>query len=46
MLKTFAAALAALALVMSSLWLWAAAPCELWSWSKTADMPARCLLER
>ncbi|WP_280676779.1 hypothetical protein [Kitasatospora sp. MAA19] len=46
MLKAFAATVAVLALLMSSLWVWAEAPCSLWSWSRVGDMPTRCLLER
>ncbi|MFI7315494.1 hypothetical protein [Streptomyces venezuelae] len=41
-MKPLGLSVAVVSLVLA-VWLWTAAPCELWAFSKAGDMPARCI---
>ncbi len=44
-MKDAAVILAFVVLVPVSLWFWFAGPCELYAFTATGEVPARCLME-
>lgn len=35
-----------IAVIAFGIWAWIAGPCELYSWSKVSEIPARCVMHR